>query len=108
MSEELLNEEEYEDNVIELEDDEGNSVSFYHVGTIEYKGHWYCFFQKAEPETPEEEDEVVIYLLDGEGEDQKLLPIEDDQLLDEVFAEFCKEYEAYENSEDAKRLDGDE
>ena len=98
--------EEYEENIIELEDDEGNVESFVHVGTIEYKGQWYCFFQKAEPETEEEEDEVVIYLLQGEGEDQMLLPLEDDELMDEVFAEFCKEYEAYENSEDAKKLDG--
>ena len=106
MKNEELLDEEYEENIIELEDDEGNVESFVHVGTIEYKGQWYCFFQKAEPETEEEEDEVVIYLLQGEGEDQTLLPLEDDELMDEVFAEFCKEYEAYENSEDAKKLDG--
>ena len=100
--------EEYEENIIELEDEEGNTVSFLHVGTIQYKGEWYCFFQKAEPETEEEEDEVVIYHLVGEGEDQVLQPMEDDQLMDEVFAEFCKEYEAYEDSEDAKKLDGAE
>ena len=106
MKNEELLDEEYEENIIELEDDEGNVESFVHVGTIEYKGQWYCFFQKAEPETEEEEDEVVYYLLQGEGEDQTLLPLEDDELMDEVFAEFCKEYEAYENSEDAKKLDG--
>ena len=106
MNNEELLEEEYEENIIELEDDEGNVERFVHVGTISYKGQWYCFFQKAEPETEEEEDEVVIYLLQGEGEDQVLLPLEDDELMDEVFAEFCKEYEAYENSEDAKKLDG--
>ena len=106
MKNEELLDEEYEENIIELEDDEGNVESFVHVGTIEYKGQWYCFFQKAEPETEEEEDEVVIYLLQGEGEDQTLLKMEDDELMDEVFAEFCKEYEAYENSEDAKKLDG--
>ena len=104
---EQFNEEEYEENVIELEDDEGNVESFIHVGTIEYKGGWYCFFQKAEPETEEEEDEVVIYQLVGEEGEQQLVPIEDDELMDEVFAEFCKEYEAYENSEDAKKLDGE-
>lgn len=108
MNKEELLEEEYEENVIELEDDEGNVERFVHVGTISYKGQWYCFFQKAEPETEEEEDEVVIYLLQGEGEDQVLLPLEDDELMDEVFAEFCKEYEAYENSEDAKKLDGED
>jgi putative Holliday junction resolvase len=100
--------EEYEENIIELEDEDGNAVSFLHVGTIQYKGEWYCFFQKAEPETEEEEDEVVIYHLVGEGEDQLLQPMEDDQLMDEVFAEFCKEYEEYEDSDDAMKLDGAE
>ena len=76
-----------------------------HIATLEYKGNWYCYFQKAEPETEDEEDEIVIFLLQGEGENAQLLPIEDDQLLDEVFAEFCSQYEQYENAEDAKKLD---
>ena len=33
------------------------------------------------------------------------MPIEDEQLLDEVFAEFCHQYEEFENSEEAKQLD---
>lgn len=106
MSKEELMEEEYEqENVIELEDEDGNVEKFLHIATLEYKGNWYCYFQKAEPETEEEEDEVVIFLLQGEGEDTQLLPIEDDQLLDEVFAEFCNQYEQYEDAEDAMKLD---
>ncbi|MBQ8657738.1 MAG: DUF1292 domain-containing protein [Clostridia bacterium] len=102
-----LTEEDYEEeNILELEDDEGNVERFLHIGTIDYKGEWYCFFQKAEPETEEEEDEVVMFLLKGEGEDQQLLPLEDEQLMDEVFAEFCNQYEQYENSDEAMKLDG--
>lgn len=92
-----------EDRIIELEDDEGNSEKFLHIATIEYGGVKYCVFQKAEPETEEEEDEVVIFSLD---EEQGMLnPLEDEQLLDEVFAEFCNQYEQFEDSEDAMRLD---
>ncbi len=102
-----LTEEDYEEeNILELEDDEGNVERFLHIGTIDYKGEWYCFFQKAEPETEEEEDEVVMFLLKGEGEEQQLLPLEDEQLMDEVFAEFCNQYEKYENSDEAMKLDG--
>jgi len=90
-----------EERIIELEDDEGNSEKFLHIGTIEYRGDWYCFFQKAEPETEEEEDEVVMFRLDGE----QLMPLEDEQLMDEVFAEFCHQYEEFENSQDAMKLD---
>jgi hypothetical protein len=77
-----------------------------HIGTIDYRGEWYCFFQKAEPETEEEQDEVVMFLLKEEDGEQRLLPLEDEQLMDEVFAEFCHQYEEFENSEEAMELDG--
>ena len=106
MKKEEMNEEYEEENVLELEDDEGNVEKFLHIGTIEYRGNWYCFFQKAEPETEEEEDEVVMFLLKEENGEQRLLPLEDEQLMDEVFAEFCHQYEDFENSEEAMMLDG--
>ena len=93
-----------EERIIELTDDEGNSEKFLHIATISYRDEMYCVFQKAEPETEEEEDEVVIFKLD-EANDM-LLPLEDEELLDEVFAEFCNEYEKFENSEEAMLLDG--
>lgn len=95
-----------EERIIELEDEDGIVEKFYHIGTIEYRGEWYCFFQKAEPETEEEEDEVVIFRLDGEGEDKQLVTLDDEQLMDEVFAEFCHQYEMAEDADDAALLDG--
>ena len=92
-----------EERIIELEDEDGNVEKFLHVATIAYKGTNYCVFQVAEPETEEEEDEVVIYALDEENE--MLNPLEDEQLLDEVFAEFCKEYENFENANEAMELE---
>lgn len=94
-----------EENVIELEDDEGNVEKFLHVATFEYKNAWYCVFQHAEPESEDEEDEVVIFRREGEDEEMRLYEIEDEALLDEVFAEFCHQYEEYERSEEAKKLD---
>ena len=92
-----------EERIIELEDEDGNVERLLHVATIEYKNAMYCVFQKAEPETEEDEDEVVIFLLDEN--EQVLLPIEDEQLLDEVFAEFCHQYEDFENADEAASLD---
>ncbi len=103
-----LNTEEYEDELermIELEDEDGKVEKYLHIGTIEYRGEWYCFFQKAEPETEEEEDEVVMFRLVGEGDDKRLETLEDEQLMDEVFAEFCHQYEEFEDSEDAMKLE---
>lgn len=96
---------EEEDRILELEADDGTVERLYHIATIDYRGDKYCVFQKAEPETEEEEDEVVIYALQGEDEEALLLPIEDEALLDEVFAEFCHQYEEYENSDEAMELD---
>ena len=96
---------EEEDRIMELEADDGTVERLYHLATIQYRGANYCVFQKAEPETEEEEDEVVIYLLQGEGEEAMLMPIDDADLLDEVFAEFCHHYEEFENSEEAMSLE---
>ena len=102
---ELMDEEYEEENVLELEDDEGNVEKFLHIGTIDYKGEWYCFFQKAEPETEEEEDEVVVFLLKEEEGEQRLFPLEDEALMDEVFAEFCHQYEDFEDADEAASLE---
>ena len=108
MSNEIKDElyEDEESRIIELEADDGSVERLYHIATIEYKGGMYCFFQKAEPESEEEEDEVVMFALKGEGDDAVLVPMEDEQLMDEVFAEFCHQYEQFEESEDAMALDG--
>ena len=92
-----------EDRIVELLNEDGEPERWFHVATIEYKNALYCVFQKAEPETEEEEDEVVIYQLD---EEQGLLnPIEDEYLLDEVFAEFCHQYENAQDFDEAELLD---
>ncbi len=104
----MSNEKEFyeeEDRIIEVEADDGTTEKLYHIATIEYRGGTYCCFQKAEPESEEEEDEVVIYALKGEGEDALLMPVDDEQTLDEVFAEFCHQYEEFENNEEARLLE---
>ncbi len=95
---------EEEDRILELETEEG-VIKFYHLATFPYKEKTYCVFQKAEPETEEEEDEVVIYELKEGEEEGLLMPVEDDTLLDEVFAEFCHLYEDFEDSDEAAKLD---
>ena len=52
--------------------------------------------ESSEEESEEEEDEVVIFALKGEGEDAMLEPIDDEDVLDGVFEEFCRQYEEYE------------
>ena len=63
--------------------------------------------EEAEEEDDGEGEEVVIYHLVGGENDETLEPIEDDEKLDEVFAEFCNQYEDFEDSDEAAALEPD-
>ena len=92
--------EEFEDEVVELTLDDGRKFSFYFIDTIEYKGKLYSAFQPAEEVEGLEEDSIVIFEVSGDDEQTAdLLPVEDDALLDEVFAEFCRIFDEEEEIE---------
>ena len=100
-----------ENNIVELIDEEGNTLHYEHLMTFEYKGEWYCAFtpvEDAQEGEDEEGEEVVIYRLVGGENDETLEPIEDDEKLDEVFAEFCNQYEDFEDADEAEALEPDE
>lgn len=100
-----------ENNIVELVDEDGNTLRYEHLMTFEYKNEWYCAFtpeQPAEEAEDDEGDEVAIFHIVGEEDDESLEQIEDDALLDEVFAEFCKQYEDFEDADEAASLEPDE
>lgn len=89
MSDEILEEEEEE--IVELVDDNGNVLKFKLLDVTEYKGVKYTLLLAAEPNEEIGEDEVVIFRLNEEEE--VLEPIEDDNLLEEVFEFYQNEVE---------------
>ena len=93
MSEKYFDNTEKDDGMVALTGDDGNVVRFFHIGTIEYKNEWFVFFQPAEPKEGIDPDEVVIFKLSGEGRDETLLPVTDDDLLSEVYDEVMREME---------------
>ncbi len=102
MKEEANNYEE-DENVVELIDEEGNTVSYEHLMTFEYKKEWYVALAPlADEEAAEEsdEEEVYIYHLVGEEDNESLEAIEDEAFLDEVFDEFCKQYDDFAEDEE--------
>ena len=108
MSEKHLTEvnPEEDDEIVELVDDSGRTMKFYHLATMPYKEQWYVFFQPAEPIEGTSEEEVVIFRIeDKEGEKDTLLPVEDEALLEEVYEEFCRVMEEEEAAEDAEELE---
>ena len=93
--EELL--EEQEDDIIELVDDEGNIIKFKLLDVTEYKGEKYTLLLAAEPNDEIAEDEVVIFRYNEE--EGALDPIEDDDLLQEIFDFYQSEEEDGEEGE---------
>lgn len=91
-NENLLNENEEEnDGIIELVDDSGKVINFRLLDVTEYKGVKYTLLLAAEPNEDIAEDEVVIFRLNEQ--DETLEPIEDEQLLEEVFDFYQQETE---------------
>ena len=78
------------DEPIELFDEEGNKSEFYHIGTMEFEGKNYAFFQPAETVEGADPDDVVIFEIDEKN--QVLLPIEDEEYLEKIFDKFQIEY----------------
>ncbi len=94
MSEEMKNHccdenchhEEEESNIIVLEDDLGNEVEFEYLDVIEYEGVEYILLLPADDE---EADEVLILkIVSLDDETESFEGIEDQVLLDTVFAIF--------------------
>lgn len=74
---------ENEEEIIELIDDEGKIIKFKLLDVTEYKGEKYTLLLAAEPNADIADDEVVIFRLNEKEE--TLDPIEDEQLLQEIF-----------------------
>ena len=89
--EKMMIDEEVEEEVITLVDEDGNEVDFYEVATLDDQDKWYILLEPAEELEGFEEGELLIYEL---GEDEKgeetFLPVESEETLNAVFAEFEK------------------
>ncbi len=95
-------------DVVELIDDTGRTLKFYHIGTMDYKEECYVFFQPAEEIPGTDEDDVIIFRIGGDEGNEVLLPVEDEALLDEVYEEFCRMMDEDEAADEAASLEPDE
>ena len=94
ISEPIASEEETEEmdgDIVELESEDGETVRFQHVATIDYENEWYVFFTPAEEMEGIDSDETVIFKLttDENGADI-FLPVEDEAILDAVYDEYLR------------------
>ena len=100
MSEDLnktpVNENEGEelDNILVLNDEEGNEVEFEFLDLIEYEGEEYVVLLPVEEESDEPGEVVILKLEDTESEDEEsYVSVEDENILNKVFEIFKEKFE---------------
>ena len=83
------------DNIISLNDEEGNEVQFEFLDLVELDDEEYVVLLPVAEEGEEEEGEVVILKLedtDDESEEESYVGVEDEEILNKVFAIFKEKY----------------
>lgn len=87
-----------EDNIIVLEDEQGNQIDFAVIDVYQLDGVTY--FALIEAEDVETGEEVLIMRVEGEGDDAELVTIESEAELEAAFDEFIKRDEEAAELED--------
>ena len=92
MNKNFNDESEEIDNIIVLNDENGEEVPFEFLDLIEYEGEEYVVLLPVEED--EEADEVVILKLeDTESEDEEsYVSVDDDEVLNKVFEMFKEKF----------------
>ena len=83
------------DNIITLNDEDGNEVKFEFLDLIDFENEQYVVLLPVTDEGEEEEGEVVILKLedtDDESEEESYIGIEDEEILNKVFSIFKEKY----------------
>lgn len=79
-----------EDNILILEDENGNPCEFMVIDVYEFNGATYFAMVEVIEGSADESDEVVIMRVEGEGDDAELVMVEDENELQAAFDEFVR------------------
>lgn len=82
-----------ESNIIELIDENGESVSFEHLATLEHEGEYYIALMVLDEEHHEEDDEGEVVIMKIEQDDdgnECYVYVEDEDVQETVFEKFLQ------------------
>ena len=91
------------DNIVVLNDEEGNEVQFEFLDLVELDDEEYVVLLPVTDEGEEDEGEVVILKLedtDDDSEEESYVGVEDEEILNKVFEMFKEKYKDEFNFED--------
>ena len=79
-----------QDNIVELIDEEGKTVKFSHLMTVEHEKAEYVLLVPAEPMDDIGEDEVLILKIEEDKEtgEESYVVVDDDDVLEKVFEKY--------------------
>lgn len=83
------------DNIVTLNDENGNEVKFEFLDLVELEGEEYVVLLPITEDGEEEEGEVVILKIedtDSDSEEESYVSIEDEDILNKVFETFKEKY----------------
>ncbi len=85
--------------IVELLDEDGKSVRFEHLMTVEYEGDPYVLLVPIDEVEDVDEDEVIILRIEtSEDGDDAYVGIEDEELLEKIFERYLEIAEADEEA----------
>lgn len=85
--------------IIELLDEDGKSVRFEHLMTVEYEGDPYVLLVPIDEVEDVDEDEVIILRIEtGKDGEDAYVGIEDEELLEKIFERYLEIAEADEEA----------
>lgn len=86
-------EEDYEVDIITLEDDLGNEQDFEYLDVVEFEGEEYIILLPVEEEEQERSEVMILKIESLDDEHENYVGIDDEEVLQKVFDIFKKRYE---------------
>ena len=90
------NNEQLDDNIVVLNDEEGNEVQFEFLDLIDYEGEEYVILLPVAETEDAEADEVVILktekVADENSDEESYVSVEDEETLNKVFEIFKEKF----------------
>ena len=81
-------------DTVTLLSDDGAEIEFVEIAGIVHKGSFYAILQPVVPLEGMAEDEAIVFeVTKGEDGNDAFFTVEDDEIIDAVFAEYTRMYE---------------
>ncbi len=88
-----------EENIIMLEDEEGNQIEFEAIDVYELNGNTYFALLEVLPEGEENDEVLIMKVDDTDDENPELVTVTEEAELEEAFNEFLRREEEYSEEE---------